>query len=79
MFLAPATTENVALNREFFDTALKQAELLAAQAGIHGPALTPFLLARLAEFTSGASLIANAALIIANARLAAEIARTFHG
>jgi len=74
MVLAQPITENVALNREFFDTALKQAELLAAQAGIHGPALTPFLLARLAELTSGASLVANQALITANARLAAEIA-----
>jgi pseudouridine-5'-phosphate glycosidase len=36
--------------------------------------VTPYLLARLAELTDGKSLAANRALIVANARLAAEVA-----
>ena len=53
---------------------LKLAEHLAAKAGIRGPARTPFLLARLAEISDGATLRANRALILANAGLAARVA-----
>jgi pseudouridine-5'-phosphate glycosidase len=52
------------------ETALSEAE---AQ-GIHGKAVTPFLLARLEELSGGASLEANVALVLNNARLATEIA-----
>ncbi len=41
---------------------------------IDGKAVTPFLLARIFEFTGGQSLIANIALVRNNARLAAAIA-----
>jgi pseudouridine-5'-phosphate glycosidase len=51
----------------------------AEAAGIHGPAATPWLLARVAEITAGASVRANIALIVDNARvgglLAVELAR----
>ncbi len=46
----------------------------AAERGIQGKAVTPFLLARLEALTGGASLAANVALVLSNARLAAEIA-----
>jgi pseudouridine-5'-phosphate glycosidase len=39
-----------------------------------GKAVTPFLLARIAERSSGRALRANMALLRQNARLAAEIA-----
>ena len=42
--------------------------------GIHGPAATPFVLARVAELTNGRSVAANLALIENNARVAAQIA-----
>ena len=42
---------------------------------LRGPALTPYLLARLAEITQGKTLQANQALMIANARLAARVAK----
>ena len=42
--------------------------------GIRGGARTPFLLSRLAELTGGRSLRANQSLILANARLAAQVA-----
>ena len=51
------------------------AALAAAEAeGIAAKAVTPFLLARIAEATGGAALAANIALVRSNARLAARIA-----
>lgn len=51
----------------------------AEAAGIHGPATTPWLLARVAEITGGRSVKANISLIVNNARvgglLAVELAR----
>jgi pseudouridine-5'-phosphate glycosidase len=47
----------------------------ADAAAIAGPALTPWLLARIAELTDGAAVRANTALIINNARVAGELAR----
>jgi pseudouridine-5'-phosphate glycosidase len=46
----------------------------AHQQNISGPAVTPFLLNRMAELTGGASLQANLALLVNNATLAARIA-----
>jgi pseudouridine-5'-phosphate glycosidase len=74
VLFAQAVLERVALSAEEFNIALATAERQAAVAGIRGPAVTPFLLARLAELTGGRSLRANRELIVANARLAAEIA-----
>jgi pseudouridine-5'-phosphate glycosidase len=45
----------------------------ADAAGIAGPPLTPWLLARIAELTGGASIRANTALIVNNARVAGEL------
>lgn len=47
----------------------------AIEGGIHGQALTPFLLNRINELSKGKSLKANLALLLNNARLAAEIAK----
>jgi pseudouridine-5'-phosphate glycosidase len=58
----------------FFHSAQARAEEEAVVAGMSGPALTPFLLSRLAEHTAGRSLRANQALVVANARLAAQLA-----
>ena len=46
----------------------------AADEGIHGKAITPFLLDRLQRDTGGESLRANVALVMRNAALAGEIA-----
>lgn len=46
----------------------------AEAAGIVGPAVTPWLLARIAELTGGRSVPANTALIVNNARVAAQLA-----
>ncbi|HEX9676586.1 MAG TPA: pseudouridine-5'-phosphate glycosidase, partial [Anaerolineales bacterium] len=54
--------------------ALEQAEREAQAAGVRGPRLTPYLLARIVELTEGQALRANLALLQQNARAAAEIA-----
>jgi pseudouridine-5'-phosphate glycosidase len=53
---------------------IAQAQAEADAQGISAKTVTPFLLARLFELTGGASLKANIALVLNNARLAAEIA-----
>jgi pseudouridine-5'-phosphate glycosidase len=72
--LAQPVPADAALAADEFAAALAAAERLAAAAGVRGPAVTPFLLGRLAELTGGKSLRANEALIVANARLAARVA-----
>ncbi|MBI1268526.1 MAG: pseudouridine-5-phosphate glycosidase [Cryomorphaceae bacterium] len=54
----------------FIGEALSECEGL----NIRGKAVTPFLLKRVAELTSGRSLTANKALVRSNARLAAQVA-----
>ena len=56
------------------DAAIAAALAEAAAAGVTGKRLTPFLLARLAAATGGASIRANRALAVHNARVAAELA-----
>jgi pseudouridine-5'-phosphate glycosidase len=53
--------------------AIAEAQAAAAAAGIVGKAVTPWLLARLAEATGGRTIAANIALIENNARLAVRI------
>ena len=54
--------------------AVERAIAEAAEAGVAGPALTPWLLARIAVLTDGASIRANTALIVNDARVAGELA-----
>jgi pseudouridylate synthase len=56
------------------DRVLAEALAAAAEQGIHGKAITPFLLDRLRAATEGDSLRANVALVLHNAALAGEIA-----
>jgi pseudouridine-5'-phosphate glycosidase len=72
--IARPVDPEVALNPDEFDLALNKAKTQAHRGAIRGPALTPYLLARLAELTSGRTLRANHALVLANAALAARIA-----
>jgi pseudouridine-5'-phosphate glycosidase len=72
--LAQPLPKEAALEPEDFHKALVRAESQARAEGVRGPALTPFLLARLADLTDGRTLRANQALIVANARLAARVA-----
>jgi len=54
--------------------AIEAAVREADQGGLRGPAVTPFLLARIAELTDGRSLRANRSLLINNAGVATDIA-----
>ena len=63
-----------AIPRDRLAPLIERASDEAATQGIHGKAVTPFLLSRLYELTEGATLRANIALVLNNARLAAEIA-----
>lgn len=56
------------------DRATTKALREAEKNGITGRDVTPFLLARIAELTEGASLKANIALVYNNVRLAASVA-----
>jgi pseudouridylate synthase len=63
-----------ALPKPDADAAIEAATSEAEQAGIHGPALTPWILNRIAEITDGASVRANRALIVNDAAVAARLA-----
>ncbi len=63
-----------ALPQAQVDAAVTQALAEAQDAAISGPRLTPWLLARVAELTGGESVIANRALLLNNATVAARIA-----
>jgi pseudouridine-5'-phosphate glycosidase len=63
-----------ALPEAELDAAVGDAVARARAEGVRGAALTPFLLGVIAERTGGRSLVANLALLEANARLAAKIA-----
>ena len=56
------------------ETAINQATLEADEAGISGPATTPWLLGRVAELTAGDSLRANLSLLGNNGRVAGAVA-----
>jgi pseudouridylate synthase len=77
--LALPLPKEVALDIGALVGPMERAEQLAADANVHGGARTPFLLARLAELTDGATLRANRALVVANARLAARVAVALAG
>jgi pseudouridine-5'-phosphate glycosidase len=64
----------VALPESEARAAVDQANADAESAGIHGPELTPWLLARIAVITDGRSVLANTALIVNNARVAGRLA-----
>ncbi len=51
-----------------------QAVRAAVEAAISGAAATPFILSRMAELSGGRTVAANRALLVANARLAGEVA-----
>ena len=63
------------LPRAAYEQALQGALAEAAERGLRGREVTPFLLDRLRELSGGATVKANLALLRNNARVAAELAR----
>jgi pseudouridine-5'-phosphate glycosidase len=74
MLVVQSPPGDVAVPRRVLDRAVDHALRAAHAEGVHGAALTPFLLAAVERETDGRSLGANLALLEANAMLAAEIA-----
>ncbi len=56
------------------NTAITESLRQAAEQGVHGQAVTPFLLETMNQRSRGATLRANKALLRSNARLAAQLA-----
>ncbi len=67
--------ETESIPKSKMEPIIAKASAEAIEQGIHGQKLTPFLLNRIGELTRGKSLKANLALLLNNARLAAEIAK----
>jgi pseudouridine-5'-phosphate glycosidase len=70
---------DAALDPAQIDAAIEAAIAEAAASGVSGKRLTPYLLARLAAVTGGASIRANRALALNDARVAAELAVALAG
>ena len=74
MLVTNPIPEEYAMDDAVINGAIDQAVAESVEKGIKGKAITPFLLARVAELTGGDSLESNIQLVYNNARLAAEIA-----
>ena len=74
VLLCTLVPQDAALPEDVARAAVEQAVREAQAAEVHGPAVTPWLLARVAELTAGASIRANTALIVNDARTAAHLA-----
>ena len=66
--------ESAALDSAEIEQAIARATREADEAGIHGPAATPWLLSRLVELTDGRTMQANTALLANNGLVAGQIA-----
>ena len=77
LVLANPIAADYELDRELHDAVLASGLDAAQAAGVRGKDVTPFLLAHFHEQTHGASLAANVALVLANARLAGEVASAY--
>ncbi len=69
--------EEYAMDPGPLEAATQEALQLASSHGIHGAALTPFLLAHVASATGGESIEANKALLINNVTWAARFAQAY--
>lgn len=77
LVVAPAPLENEIPAAEISGV-IREALEEAERRNLTGKPVTPFLLSRIAEKTSGRSLWANISLLINNAAIAGEIAREIH-
>ena len=67
-----------AIPRSEMEPIIEMASKEAQENKIHGKDLTPFLLQRISELTSGKSMASNLSLLLNNARLAAQIAQALN-
>lgn len=79
MVVANPVPESMSMEREAMEREIEKALQAADDARVRGRDVTPFLLAKMKELTSGESLETNIALVLNNASLAAQIALAFSG
>jgi pseudouridine-5'-phosphate glycosidase len=72
--VAQPLADDDGLDATEWQRALDEAQRQAGEQGVRGKALTPYLLARVAEITGGKTLRVNQRLIVANAKLGALVA-----
>lgn len=74
VLIANPLSKESSIDRDLMESHIQRALQAAANAGIKGKEVTPFLLKYIADHTQGESLEANIALICSNAALGAKIA-----
>ena len=74
MLVTTPIPEQYAMDHDYISRTIEDACAEAAQKGVKGKELTPFLLDRIQQITAGKSLEANIELVYNNARLASRIA-----
>ena len=75
MLCANPIPERYSMPADVINAAIDRAVAESVDRGVHGKAVTPFLLARVKELTGGDSLEANIKLVLNNAALAARTAQ----
>jgi pseudouridine-5'-phosphate glycosidase len=78
LLVVQPVAEEAALPPDETEFLVEETLAQAEAAGIAGPAVTPWVLARLHAATDGRSLIANRRLLVDNAGLAADIAAAYY-
>ena len=78
LLVVQPVAEEVALPPDETEFLVEETLAQAGAAGIAGPAVTPWVLARLHAATDGRSLVANRRLLVDNAGLAADIAAAYY-
>jgi len=77
LVIANPIPERHAMDNATIDAVIETALADMTEKGISGKDATPYLLNRIAAVTGGASLAANIELVLSNAALAAEIAKSY--
>jgi pseudouridine-5'-phosphate glycosidase len=78
LLVVQPVAEEVALPPEETEFLVEETLAQAEAEGVAGPAVTPWVLARLHAATDGRSLVANRRLLVDNAGLAADIAAAYY-
>lgn len=78
LVIAQPVAEQEALQADELELMIGEAVALAEERGVHGPAVTPFVLTQLHAQTGGRTLTTNARLVCDNAELAGRIAVAYY-
>ena len=78
VLIANPLSQEASIDRQEMESHIQEALTAAERAGVSGKEVTPFILKTIAEKSNGESLEANIALIKNNAKLAAQIAVSYH-